>query len=104
MKIKVKELREAKGMSQADLARAVNASKPLVCQWESGVRRPSLHYLPVLADVLGCSIDALFGRAPSGKGPKAGGLIYHYVTPREEEIPCRRTSGTSTRSLVRREV
>ena len=72
MDIKVKELREATGMSQADLARAVKASKAVVCQWESGVRRPGLDYLPVLADVLGCSIDAILGREPVEKARRPG--------------------------------
>ena len=61
--MEIKRLREAKGMTQAELAHAVKASRPTVCMWEAGARRPGLDYLPVLADVLECSIDALYGRA-----------------------------------------
>lgn len=60
--MKIRELREARGMTQAELARAVKASKPTVCMWESGARRPGLDYLLALADVLGCSTDVLLGR------------------------------------------
>ena len=60
--MKIRELREAKGMTQADLARAVKASKPTVCMWESGTRRPGLDYLLALADVFGCSVDVVLGR------------------------------------------
>ena len=65
--MKIRELRERKGMTQAELARAVKASRPTVCMWESGARRPGLDYLPVLAYVLECSIDALYGRAGPGR-------------------------------------
>lgn len=60
--MKIRELRQAKGMTQADLARAVKASKPTVCLWESGARRPGLDYLLALADVFGCPVDVILGR------------------------------------------
>ena len=60
--MKIKELREAMGMTQAELARAVKASKPTVCMWESGTRRPGLDYLLALADVFGCPVDVILGR------------------------------------------
>lgn len=65
--MEIKRLREAKGMTQAELAQAVKASRPTACMWESGARRPGLDYLPVLADVLECSIDALYGRTGPGR-------------------------------------
>ncbi|WP_297201409.1 helix-turn-helix transcriptional regulator [uncultured Flavonifractor sp.] len=65
--MKLKELRQAKGMTQADLARAVKASKPTVCMWESGARKPGLDYLLALADVLGCSVDVILGRNESSE-------------------------------------
>lgn len=65
--MKLKELRQAKGMTQADLARAVKASKPTVCMWESGARKPGLDYLLALADVLGCSVDVILGRNTSSE-------------------------------------
>lgn len=70
--MRIKELREARGMNQAELARAVGASRPTVCMWESGARRPGLDFLPVLADVLGCSIDALYGRGAAAEPSIAG--------------------------------
>lgn len=60
--MEIRRLREAKGMTQAELARAVKASKPTVCMWESGTRRPGLDYLLALADVLECSVDMILGR------------------------------------------
>lgn len=60
--MEIKRLREAKGMTQAELARAVKASKATVCLWESGGRRPGLDYLMALADVFGCPVDVILGR------------------------------------------
>ena len=60
--MKIRELREAKRMTQAELARAVKASKTTVCLWESGARRPGLDYLLALADVFGCPVDVILGR------------------------------------------
>lgn len=60
--MKIRELREARGMTQAELARAVKVAKPTVCMWESGARRPDLGHFLALADVLGCSTDVLLGR------------------------------------------
>lgn len=65
--MKIRELREARGMTQTELARAVKASKPTVCMWESGARRPGLDYLMALADVLGCSTDQVLGRNSSAE-------------------------------------
>ena len=60
--MKIRELRERKGMTQAELAKAVNVSKATACQWESGLRRPSLVNLLALANVLECTIDDIVGR------------------------------------------
>ena len=62
---KIKELREKKGLSQAALAGKMNVSQQAVARWESGVAMPKSESLPKLADVLDCSIDALYGRDES---------------------------------------
>ena len=60
--MKIRELRERKGMTQVELARAVNVSKATACQWESGLRKPGLGNLLALANVLDCTIDEIVGR------------------------------------------
>lgn len=62
--MKLKELREAQGMTQAQVARAAHVSRGAVCMWESGARQPGTASLLVLADLFGVSMDALFGRNP----------------------------------------
>ena len=59
--MKIRELRQARGLSQARVAEDVGVSKPAVCKWETGVSVPRTELLPLLARVLDCSIDELFG-------------------------------------------
>lgn len=62
--MKIKELREAAGLSGADVARALGVDSAAVVRWENGKALPRAAKLPVLADLFGCTIDALFGREP----------------------------------------
>lgn len=59
--MRIRELRQARGLSQARVAEDVGVSKPSVCKWETGVSVPRTELLPLLARVLDCSIDELFG-------------------------------------------
>lgn len=62
--MKIKELREAAGLTQADVMRALNVDSAAVSRWESGLALPRAAKLPILADLFGCTIDDLFGREP----------------------------------------
>ena len=61
----LEECRKKAGLSQAALAAAIGAGQSSVSAWESGTSYPSADKLPVIADTLGCTIDALFGRTKS---------------------------------------
>ena len=63
----IKELRETIGISQEQLAGRLHTDRSTVAKWETGAAMPSATKLPILADVLGCTIDELFGRAPPGR-------------------------------------
>lgn len=63
--MRIKQLREAAGMSQRELGERIGISGSAVAMWESGENRPSLTNLEKLADVLGVSIDAILGRDPA---------------------------------------
>lgn len=60
--MKIRELREAKGITQAELARAVRLSPALVCQLEKGARTPSMSTALMLADFFMVPLDTLVGR------------------------------------------
>lgn len=62
----IKRLRCALGLTQAELAKRVSVTQSQVAQWERGAAMPSAAKLPLLASVLGCTIDELFGHSPPG--------------------------------------
>lgn len=55
--------RKAAGMTQNGLALKVRVTQASVAMWEHGYKYPSADKLPVIADALGCTIDALFTAA-----------------------------------------
>lgn len=58
----IKQLREAKGISQRQLAREAGVSQPLLCQIERGTKNPSLSVGLALAGALGVRVERLIGR------------------------------------------
>lgn len=63
--MRIREMRLAAGLTQAELAAKVKVNQTAVSQWERESVLPSCDKLPELADALGCSIDALYGRSQS---------------------------------------
>lgn len=53
--------RKALGYTQQTLAEKLNVSFQAVSKWENGTNYPEMDMLPVLARVLGTSIDSLLG-------------------------------------------
>lgn len=58
---KIKKLREARGWSQAELARRVGVTRNGVNSWEQGLSMPSPACLVELARVFSVSTDYLLG-------------------------------------------
>ena len=65
MKNRIRELREAAGMTQADLADRRQVSVPTVSKWEHGVIRPSVSNLMELAEIFETTMDTICGRTAS---------------------------------------
>lgn len=57
----LREAREASGLTQSDLARALGISPQSVQQWEKGVSAPKIDRLSAVASVLGIPVEALTG-------------------------------------------
>ncbi len=73
---RIRQLRRAAGLSQAELARAVAVSQPTVNGWETGKAEPGRKRLPAIADVLGTTPEWLaFGHGPAGTPTPAGQAI-----------------------------
>lgn len=58
--MRLKEIRKSSGLTQSDLAVAVGVQQNTISQWENGERLVRSDKLPKLAQILGCTIDALF--------------------------------------------
>lgn len=58
----IARLRRERRMTQEALAEVLGVSAPTVSKWENSTTCPDIALLPVIADVFGVSIDALFGR------------------------------------------
>jgi len=55
--LRLKELRNANNLSQAQLARKLGISKSAVNAWEMGISKPHIEYLAELSRVYGVSAD-----------------------------------------------
>lgn len=60
--IRLKELREQHGYSQAQLARKLGVGQSTVGMWENGANKPQNAKLEMLANLFDVSIDYLLGR------------------------------------------
>ena len=69
-KIRLKALRESKGMTQRDFATDFGVSKGTVGMWESGAREPrTIDEINRIADYFGVSSDYLLGRTEQKEKP-----------------------------------
>ena len=59
---KIRQLREARGMTQQDLAKTIGVSQATVSDWESGKINPDLVRAVKLADLFNTSLDVIYGR------------------------------------------
>jgi len=55
------KFRKEKRLTQRELGEAIGVSSSAVSQWESG-GAPDISLLPAVSDILGVTVDALFGR------------------------------------------
>lgn len=60
--LKLREIRESKGIYQKDLAKILNRTQTCISDWERGRTEPSIDDLCTLADYLQVSVDELLGR------------------------------------------
>lgn len=68
---KIKQYRMAAGLTQKELAGALNASQNTISQYESGKRAPTVKQLLALSTLLGCSVDELTNSRPGTDGAGA---------------------------------
>ena len=62
---RIAQLRKNSGFTQEVLANTLGVSPQTVSKWETGTTMPDILLLPMIADVFGTTIDALFGIEPT---------------------------------------
>lgn len=58
----IARLRRERGMTQEALAEVIGVSAQTISKWETATNCPDAALLPVIADVFGVTVDALYGR------------------------------------------
>ena len=66
--IRLKQLREEQGYSQAVLARKLGVGQSTVGMWENGKNKPQNAKLEMLAEIFGVGTDYLLGRSDERQG------------------------------------
>ena len=61
----IKELRERRGLTQAQVADKLNVDRSAVTKWETGDSTPLRKYRPALCELLGCTEAELLADAAS---------------------------------------
>ena len=57
---KIRILRESKGITQQAMAETLNVDRSTVAKWELVGKYPRPKYFPMIAQLLGCTIDELY--------------------------------------------
>lgn len=73
---KIRALRKKKGITQEQLASALNMSPQAVSKWEMGAGYPDVALLPVIAAYFGVSLDVLFDYDATNIEEKIMDILY----------------------------
>jgi len=69
---RIAAMRKRKGLTQTAFAKEMGVSNTSANEWEQDVSKPSIDRLPLMADVLGVTVDALLRtETQSGTGDAA---------------------------------
>lgn len=94
---KIRELRVAKGMTGTELGKVVGVGRGSVSSWETGDTRPDSDRLPILAAVLGTTVDHLLsegGTATTSKKKPLFGKSKVKISPRlSSDVPITESAG-----------
>ncbi len=75
----IARLRKERAMTQEARAEVIGVSAQTISKWENSTTYPDVALLPVLADVFGVSIDALYGRQDSQRTVTADAAVDHVI-------------------------
>ena len=86
-------LRKEKGLTQAQLAEAINICRQSISDWERGVSKPTQDNLLLLSELYGVSVDYLLGKDVSPAAP---------AVPVPEQQPQQQTQAPGQRLWIYR--
>lgn len=72
----IRQKRTEKGMTQEQVALALNVSTPAVNKWEKGICYPDITLLPALARLLGTELTALLSFQDNMSGEELGSFLH----------------------------
>lgn len=83
---RIAALRKERGLTQEQLGKMVGVSSQAVGKWEKG-GTPDVELLPALSDILGVTVDALFGRTEA-KREDMEEVVGRYIAslPKDKQI------------------
>ena len=76
---RVKEARALKGLTQLELAKAINGAQPVVSRIESGRNASSIYTLWLVVSALDVSADFLLGTKVETPAPRHADVIYQAI-------------------------
>lgn len=65
--MRLREIRESRGMTQRQAALGLNLSPTVYNRYENGMREPSNALLTVMADFFDTTVDEILGRTPTNE-------------------------------------
>src|SRR5262245_65845258 len=81
---RLRELREGKGLTQAQLAELVGVKRDAVARWEADVREPGWSNVVALAQALGVSCEDFLQPPTEQHAPKRGRPPKMVAEPKEQ--------------------
>lgn len=84
----LQRLRKERGLSQVELAAALNVSQQAVSKWETDAAEPDIRALCALADFYGVSVDYLVGHSGAQDLTAQMRAILARLTPEQTALLC----------------
>lgn len=79
----IQKYRKERGFSQKELAEQLGVTYQAVSKWENAKSAPDIYFLPMLADLFACSVDALFSREMQNQ---AEGVRYKELPWKDDDV------------------
>ena len=99
--MRLKELRYEKGLTQAEVANAINTSQRNIGRWENDENEPTASYISKLALFFEVSTDYLLGREDEFGTPTAAPMGNTYSSEEREIISDFRELNAAGQKLIK---